>query len=1052
MSRYRGLFLLFFLSGISGLIYESIWSRYIRLFVGSAATAQVLVLSLFMGGMSLGALIAARKLASVRSPVRTYGLIEGGIGLYALLFPTIAELVMRFCYDAVFPAVGSASMISLIKWTMAALMILPPCVLLGMTFPLMSAGILRQEPDRSGEILSLLYFTNSLGAALGAVVSGFVLVTNFGLPGTLVVAAILNLLIFAVAVRKRETFPPMQVEEKTTEAAGGKLEGFWLTVLLALGFGTGLSSFMYEIGWIRMLSMIIGSATHSFEVMLSAFIFGLAAGGLWVRRRMDKFRRPELVLGLVQLLMGMAAIATLPLYRLAVEAMGGLLTEHPSVIALFDAEHHPWITWVFGEKPEWVVDLFGGGRNELLWSAFNVLRYILCLLIMLPATFCAGMTLPLLTHVLLRRGQPEGVIGKVYGLNTLGSIVGAVTAGLLLMPLIGLKNVIVIGAAVDIGLGILLIVRERRHGKPLASLRRTLITASVGGGAMLFMGLFVLQLDPMVMTSTVYRNGRTRLPDDDYTLLSYVDGRTASVSVVDRQSHAGYRVLYANGKPDATVIVDHYPEGRKPEFGPDLAGDEPTQMLLGVLPIMARPHAKNVALIGFGSGVSAHTALGSPNLERLDTIEIEPEMIRGSEAFKAVNHRAYEDPRSHLWIDDAKAFFAGEARAYDIIISEPTNPWVSGVSSLFTLEFYVETKRYLADDGILVQWLQGYELSDTLTLTVLAALDREFADYLILRVGFSDWIIMSSPTKRLGQLSDIPLAWVDDPSSPWSSMQKSFELLGIHDIAQVDSLMVANRELLHPFLDGKPANSDAYPLLDTGAEKDRFMKHSAGLLHSIRWTPAPLLEVLGNLERRPYPKQGIGDLRDPHVLFEAEQAALLMRVYDNPDTPRCSEAEEPDCEFPSAVAMDLWLEQQAALDDDDPNWNLWTDRTYNIFRKTAPHIDLAATPWWEKVLAVGRHEDTPNDLARAIELLDALIRREGPRLMQAIEAVRAHRDDVLSKGLVAIATMVALELTHAPQQTRDTLNHEIIDPLVDNNGTSEDLAFQALQMRAQIAE
>lgn len=1029
MSRYRGLFILFFLSGISGLIYESIWSRYIRLFVGSAATAQVLVLSLFMGGMSLGALIAARKLSSVRSPVRAYGLIEGGIGIYALLFPTIADLVMRLCYDSIFPAVGDAGMISLIKWSMAALMILPPCVLLGMTFPLMSAGILRQEPKRSGEILSLLYFTNSLGAALGAVVSGFVLVTNFGLPGTLVVGAVINLLIFALAVRKREVFPPAVVADESSKREGGGIQGFWLTVFLALGFGTGLSSFMYEIGWIRLLSMIIGSATHSFEVMLSAFIFGLALGGLWVRRRMDKFRRPELVLGLVQLLMGMAAIATLPLYRLAVEAMGGLLSGH-----------------------EWMVELFGGERTESLWIAFNVLRYLLCLLIMLPATFCAGMTLPLLTHVLLRRGQPEGVIGKVYGLNTLGSIVGAVMAGLVLMPLVGLKNVIVIGAAVDIALGIMLIVRERRYGKPLASLRRTFITATVGGGAMLLLGLFVLKLDPMVMTSTVYRNGRTRLPDDDYKLLSYVDGRTASVSVVDRTIHAGYRVIYANGKPDATVIIDHFPEGRKPEYGPDLAGDEPTQMLLGVLPIMVRPHAKNVALIGFGSGVSAHTALGSPELERLDTIEIEPEMIRGSEAFKAVNHRAYEDPRSHLWIDDAKAFFAGEARAYDVIISEPTNPWVSGVSSLFTLEFYVETKRYLADDGILVQWLQGYELSDKLTLTVLSALDREFADYLILRVGHSDWIIIASPTKKLGQLSDIPLSWVDDPSSPWSKMQPSFELLGIHDIGQVDSLVVANRELLHPFLDGKPANSDAYPLLDTGAEKDRFMKHSAGLLHSIRWTPAPLLEVLGNYERRPYPAEGMKDLRDPHVLYEPEQASLLMRVFEDPSTPRCSEVKDPDCEYPPAGVMDLWVEQQNALERGEPKWNLWTDRTYTIFRKTAPHLNLSQTPWWEKVLEVSRGEDTPEDLSRAIELLDALIRREGPRLMQAIEAVRSNGDDVLSKGLVAIATMVALELTSAPEQTRDTLTHKIIDPLVDNNDTSEDLAFQALRMRALVSK
>jgi spermidine synthase len=168
MARHAALFLLFFLSGISGLIYESIWSRYIRQFVGSAATAQVLVLSLFMGGMALGALLAARWLSKVRRPVRAYGFMEGGIGLYALVFPWLCAGVMRLCYDTLFPALGGGAAVGAVKWTMAGLLILPPCVLLGMTFPLMSAGILRRDRERSGEILSFLYFTNSIGAALGA--------------------------------------------------------------------------------------------------------------------------------------------------------------------------------------------------------------------------------------------------------------------------------------------------------------------------------------------------------------------------------------------------------------------------------------------------------------------------------------------------------------------------------------------------------------------------------------------------------------------------------------------------------------------------------------------------------------------------------------------------------------------------------------------------------------------------------------------------------------------------------------------------------------------
>jgi MFS family permease len=251
--RWGVLFLLFFLSGISGLIYESIWSRYIRQFVGSAATAQVLVLSLFMGGMSIGALLAGRILPRIRRPVLAYGVVEGIIGLYALAFPLLQELAMRVCYDAVFPALGGGVAVPVVKWTVASLLILPPCVLLGMTFPMMSVGILRRDLKRSGEILSLLYFTNSFGAALGAMLSGFVLVGRVGLPGTLMVAATLNIGILLVALRYRTPAPPIASREPSEPGRQPLGPLVWLFLLVA--FGTGLSSFMYEIGWIRLLSM-----------------------------------------------------------------------------------------------------------------------------------------------------------------------------------------------------------------------------------------------------------------------------------------------------------------------------------------------------------------------------------------------------------------------------------------------------------------------------------------------------------------------------------------------------------------------------------------------------------------------------------------------------------------------------------------------------------------------------------------------------------------------------------------------------------------------------
>ena len=582
-SPWRGLLILFFASGMSGLIYESIWSRYIRLFVGSAATAQILVLSLFMGGMSLGAFAAGRFTRRLRRPVLVYGIIEGLIGGYALMFPWLQGVATRLSYDVLFPALGGGAAVGVAKWTVASALILPPCVLLGTTFPVMSVGILRRDPQRSGHILGLLYFTNSMGAAVGALLSGFVLVAHVGLPGALTVAGIINLLIMVVAVRDRSTAPPL---DGTGAAHGVQVAGLhrlaWLFAIIA--FGTGLSSFMYEIAWIRLLSMILGSATHSFEVMLSAFVLGLALGGLWIRKHMDRIERPELILGLVQLAMGLCAVATLPAYRVAVEVMS-------------------WITGV-------------ENHTVGLWYAFNVVRYLLCLLIMLPGTFCAGMTLPLLTHVMLRRGHPESAVGHIYSVNTLGAIAGAVGAGLLLLPLVGIHGVIVLGAVVDMVLGIVLVRRESRRAPEMASLQTLVRRAGMATVATAVIGMLVLRVDPMVLTATVFRHGRTRLPDE-FKILSYVDGRTASVTVVDNTFEDGYRVIYTNGKPDASVILERWPAGRAKSEGPNLAGDEPNQFLVGMLPLLVRPQATRGALIGFGSGVTCHVALGSPVLERL---------------------------------------------------------------------------------------------------------------------------------------------------------------------------------------------------------------------------------------------------------------------------------------------------------------------------------------------------------------------------------------------------------------------------------------------------
>src|SRR5258706_6437807 len=278
------LFALFALSGFTGLIYESVWSHYLKLFLGAAAFAQSFVLAAFMGGMALGAWIASRGSRRIANLLAVYGWIEALIGLAALVFHELFVLLTEASLDHVIPALGSPEAVEIYKYTLCGLLIVPQTVLLGMTFPLMSGAVIRRSPEASGHHLAMLYFTNSIGAAAGALAAAFLLLGWLGMPGTLRAAGALNLALAAAVLAIARSGEPAPLVAQPRD--GAKPLGTYLVRLFLAGaFVTGPSSFVYGIAWIPMLSLVLGSSFQAFELMLSAFITGLALGSLWIRRR-----------------------------------------------------------------------------------------------------------------------------------------------------------------------------------------------------------------------------------------------------------------------------------------------------------------------------------------------------------------------------------------------------------------------------------------------------------------------------------------------------------------------------------------------------------------------------------------------------------------------------------------------------------------------------------------------------------------------------------------------------------------------------------------------
>lgn len=969
-----GLLAIFVLSGFAGLIYQSIWSRYLGLFLGHAAYAQALVLAIFMGGMAAGAAWIARAGERWRNLVRGYAVIEAVIGVLALAFHSVYVGATGLAYDVLIPAAGSPALADLLRWGLAALLILPQTILLGMTFPLMSGGLIRRFPGQEGGLLGGLYFTNSIGAAFGALVAVFVLLPWVGLRGAMVAAGLLNLVVAALAwwlARDPEPQPQAAAaHEAPREVTPGDaaddtpLRGQALlrTVLIGTAL-SGAASFVYEIVWIRMLSLAVGSTMHAFELMLAAFIAGIALGGLWVRKRADRSPVPLRLVGWMQICMGVAALASLAVYSQAFE----------------------WVGWLMQALD----------RTAAGYQLFNLGTATIAVLIMLPAAFFAGTTLPLFTVALLRDGQGERSIGRVYAWNTMGSIAGVFAAIHLLIPGLGVKLALCVAALVDLGIGLYLL---RSRGQDTKGLVRFAVAAAIAGVS-LVLAVTQVNFDPVRLASGVFRTGRAALSDDN-KVAYYRDGKTASVSVITTPRE-GLVSIATNGKVDASIQMDD----RQPP-----ASDEATMALLAAYPLAALARPAEVGVIGFGSGMTTHVLLGDARVKRVDTIEIEPAVVAGARAFGRRVERAFVDPRSNIVIDDAKAFFVGQQQRYDAIVSEPSNPWISGVGALFSSEFYRFIPRHLKDDGVFVQWVQLYEFDDRLLASILKALTPAFADYSAWLANDTDLIIVASPK---GPLPAMDFARVLQGPVGAELRRRGLDHPGLLAFRQVaDGAVLRALAALHA---GVPVNSDYFPVLGLHAPQARFMGGAAQHLVSYPVQPLLMLEALG---LRPAPPPDAQP--SPASAFGAEyqlQHARNMLAYLMPASPA-----HVGSVFRDGVQPAIQLKASAAQSCGQPLVPQQVATVATHLVTFARHVIHFVPPEglrgvFDRPAWVACHAAWPADLQRLLGLLDRMGQRDWAAMAeQARQWLQSPTELVQSHPDVRALAMTALMLGEAQQR------------------------------------
>ncbi len=780
----------FAFSGATGLIYEVLWARMLGLVFGVTTLAIGLVLAAFMGGLALGSAIAARLAACIARAVRAYALIEIAIGAYALAVPLLFGLIDRV-YAAAWPHFHQGLYgFAFARFALAAIVLLIPTALMGATLPVL-AGALAGRAKPRGTSITTLYACNLAGAIAGTIAAGFFLLPYFGVRKTIWIAAATNVAIgvvaFLIDARATNLDPVLDQdvdEEPISTPASVAATGatFWLTCAVISGFVT----ISMQIVWSRVLAMIIGSSTYAFSIVLALFLAGLALGAYLVSasRNRDSRSLRHTVFGLE------------------------ILTAAALFIGLRVASAVPALLISIGLRL---------GVNS--WTGLLALQIAAAaLLILVPATFM-GMVMPL---VLARAGSAR-LVGKSYALNTVGAIAGALVTAFLLIPITNTRFTIFCAASLClIVAGIA--YQPRRERGDLAVVR----SLSIGGAfaAIILMFVFWPALNLNALSVGAYDSfvrvlakSRGDVPEDDrnsgaenHQLLMFAEGRTATVSV---RRDWGITSVAINGRTNASD-----------------GDDMPTQILLGQLGVLAAPRLEHALVVGFATGVTPGAVLQSP-IQSVDCVEIEPAAVASSSFFNHVNNRPLGDPRLHLIVDDARNYLRVNPRRYDLIVSEPSHPWVPGVANLFTREFFALGRERLTDDGVFVQWLQIYQLSTESLRSVLATFHEVFPHVAVFRVQGAakgkDLILLGSRA---------PISF-DQINQRFSDQRISAELAraGIKSPGDLPAWFVCDETQLRPAVAGAIVNTDDNMHVETVAPREAFrptMEENSAWIESLR--------------------------------------------------------------------------------------------------------------------------------------------------------------------------------------------------------------------------
>jgi spermidine synthase len=1012
----------FVLSGISGITLEIVWTRQLELVFGATTLAISTVLTCFMGGLALGSWALGKRADRMRSPLVGYAVLEGIIGLSALAIPRLIEHVYPELNRLLVAHVGNSFLLfSLCRFGVVAVVLLVPTTCMGATLPLLSRHFVRGEGGlaRIGAKVGLLYTLNTLGAIAGVFAATFLLLPALGLDVTNTAAGGIDLCIAAFIVVFRARLDPRGGAAPREEAPAPDDEPVFApeaaapfaatalqrNVAIAAFFVSGLASMNLQVVWNRVLALVIGSSVYSFAIVLLAFLVGLAGGAAVFSRAVKRLANPVATLALVEL-----AIA-------GIAALGYLYVDD--------------LPRIFAQLVTGSVDAYEEHVGFVQFLMFSV-----AVLAIVPVTIGMGATFPLTIRIAAGSlGSVGRDVGNVYAVNTLGSICGSFLSAFVFVPFfshygggIGMQHTFLLSVGLYALLAVALFAVARG---PVP--RRALSTTAIAAATAVFL-VAVPRWDPAKLTLGVFRISLMAHALDeeswgDPDVMAYYDGVTTTVSV---ELWGRHRSLKNNGKVDASN-------------GDDMS----TQTVVAAYPLLMHPRGTkdlDVAIVGLGSGVTVGAALQFP-LRHVDCIELETAVVDAARHFSEVNHLRFRDPSdpAYDWTDpetyvdddrltvfgnDGRNFLATAKGRYDVIISEPSNPWITGVANMFTAESFASSGRALKKGGVFGQWMQLYEMSPDNIKTIL----RTFASVFPYAALFasedlsSDTILVGSFSPLEFDLKRVQRELEDRRVA--GELERGY----IADAADIFArLLLVDREELLRFANGPdrerwsalPINTDDNARIEFAAPRDliTFSKFSGYIprFYAASWPYSRLERVL----RGVVPKDA-GAAR----LLARQALSLLGNGRKRVASDMLARAEEmapadPDVVTARRVASFLAEDARAPRPEiERPRPGL------EMSEGDAEALAAAVDVVWRAVDQGGRGEA----LERFREIPEALVGRGGPQLELLSGYLsflsRSTEDDTPCKD--AVETLTQLVRRHPAYAAAHPEAHYVLGMCQDN--------------------